>query len=314
MTSRPTLSLLTLSLCLGLAAPAAAQQADAPVEPTAKEPALAPAPALPPIPSLRLYYSTLEALRFNPLGLETQNRLVLQKRLFDSESPLLRDTFVSGAASLKLNPAFLKVGPLVELQPVAMLHLRAGYEYIQYFGTFGFLQSYPATGLDFSDDARDLSKDQAYSTSGHHFLVEPTLQAKVKSIVLRTKFAFEYWNVALRDGGTTFYDATLDTLVPGKGWIISNDTDLLMMSGPWVVGARFTGVFPRYAEGITLDTQHMRVGPMAAYSFHTREGTTFNKPTVFATLAWYLKHPNREGAAPYVLTGFSFTSDLLSGR
>lgn len=321
MNLRPKLSLLTLSLCLGLVAPAAAQQpsaADAPEAPQPPEvtPASEPAPpALPVPPDLRLYFSTLELLRYNPLGLESQNRLVLQKRIFDSESMLLRDTFVSAAASLKLNPAYLKVGPLFEIQPVGMFHLRAGYEYLQYFGTFGFLQSYPQAGLDFSDDARDLTEDQAYSTTGHHFLVEPTLQARVKSVVVRTKFAFEYWNVSLRDGGTTFYDATLDTLVPGKGWIFTNDTDLLWMSGQWVLGARFTGVFPRYegeAEG--MDNSHMRVGPMAAYSFHTREGTKFNKPTVFTTVAWYLKHPNREGAAPYVLAGFSFTSDFMSGR
>ncbi|HZI08972.1 MAG TPA: hypothetical protein VE153_01210, partial [Myxococcus sp.] len=293
MTPHPKLSLLTLSLCLGLAAPAAAEQpsADAPVE-ASQQPAVA-AP-----PDLRLYFSSLEIVRYNPLGVETQNRLMLQKRLFDSESMLLRDTFIGAGASLKLNPAGLKVGPLVEFQPVAMFNLRAGYEYVQFFGTFGFLQSYPGADMDYSDDARDLTKDQAYSTAGHHFLVEPTVQAKVKSVVLRSKLGIEYWNVSLRDGGATFYDALLDTLVPGKGWVFTNDTDLLWMSGPWVAGARFTGVFPRYGEGVTTDNSHMRVGPMAAYSFNMSEGTMFNKPTLIVNLAWYLKHPNREGAAP----------------
>jgi hypothetical protein len=316
MTPRLKQSLLTLCLCLGLAAPAAAEQpaADAPVE-ASQQPAVAapPARALPPIPDLRLYFASTEVIRYNPLGLESQNRLMLQKRLFDSESMLLRDTFLAAGASVKLNPIALKVGPLVEFQPVAMLNLRAGYEYIRFFGSLGFLQSYPGAGMDYSDDARNLTKDQAYSTSGHHFLLEPTVQGKVKSLVVRSKFAIEYWNVALRDGGATFYDALLDTLVPGRGWVFTNDTDLLWTSGPWVAGARFSGVFPRYGEGVTTDNSHMRVGPMAAYSFNLREGSMFNKPTLIVNLAWYLKHPNREGAAPYFLTAFAFSSDLLGG-
>ncbi len=80
-------SLVALSLCLGVAAPVLAQPAptpDAPLTPPIPVPAPTPAP-LAPIPNVRLYLSSLSLVRYNPLGLETQNRLVLQKRLFDSE-------------------------------------------------------------------------------------------------------------------------------------------------------------------------------------------------------------------------------------
>lgn len=322
MKPRPSLSLLTLSLCLGLAAPALAQQptdADAPLTPQAPTP---PAPAaLAPIPDVRLYLASLSLARYNPLGLETQNRLVLQKRLFDSEALLLRDTFVSGALSLKASPAAVKVGPLVEFQPVAMLNVRAGYEYVRYFGTLGFLQSYPNSLADFSDDTRELTEAEAYSTSGHHFLIEPTVQGKVRNFVVRSKMSVEYWNVDLRQGERgTFYDGLLDTLVPGKGWVLTNDTDVLMLATPqWVVGLRFSAVFPKYGDaeraGLPVgDNSHMRVGPMAAYSLNTDEGTLFNKPTLILITGWYLKHPNREEAMPYVLGAFAFSSDLLGGR
>jgi hypothetical protein len=54
--------------------------------------------------------------------------------------------------------------------------------------------------------------------------------------------------------------------------------------------------------------------PIVAFSFNTREYSSFNKPTLLAIVNWYLDHPNREGALPYVLIGFSFSSDFLAAR
>ncbi len=276
-----------------------------------------------PIPLNRLYLASLTLVRYNPLGLETQNRLVFQHRLLDSESLLLRDTFVSGAASVKLNPAYIKVGPTVELQPLAVLNLRAGYEFLGYFGSLGFLQSYPDAARDYSDDARKIAEGASYSTTGHHVFFEPTLQARVKALAVRSKLAVEYWSMGLSGGDRVFYDATLDTLVPNKGWIVTNDTDLVFSAGRLTFGARFSGVWPIYgkdyfgAAGPPArfgGNSHMRLGPIVAFSFNTREYSSFNKPTLLAIAGWYLDHPNREGALPYLLLGFSFTSDFLAAR
>jgi hypothetical protein len=293
-----------------------------PPQPAPKDAEGAP-PALTPIPKNRLYLGSLTVFRYNPLGLESQKRLVFQRRLMDSESLLLRDTFVSGAASFKLNPAFIKVGPIVELQPLAILNVRAAYEFVSYFGTQGFLQSYEDPTFSYADDARDKTEGSAYGTSGHHVFIEPTLQAKIKSVAIRSKLAIEYWNVALTGGHKVFYDATLDTQVPGKGWVLANDTDLVYTAGKLTVGARFSGVWPLYSdadygfagkpEGFEGNS-HMRVGPIVAYSFNTREYSSFNKPTLLAVINWYLDHPNREGGVPYILLGFSFTSDFLSAK
>ena len=330
---RPPMSMLSLSLCLGLAAPALAQEATAPAEapqpaaaeapPAVATPTEAPQPFVPPLaPNLRVYFANIDFLRYNPIGIESQNRLILQKRLSDDGemSPLFRDTFLSGALALKLNPAGMRVGTEVTYQPIAMLNLKGTYEYARYFGAFGFLQSYPGPLSDFSDDSRSVTKDSAYSTGGHHVMVEPTLQAKFGSFVVKSKTSIEYWNVDLRDGdgdGGAFYDALLDTLVPGKGWIFTNDSDVLMLTSPQLVlGARFSAVWPRYEDQggsvATADNSHMRIGPMVAYSFNTRERSSFNRPTLFVNVAWYLKHPNREGALPYIASGFSFTTDLVS--
>jgi hypothetical protein len=307
--------------------PAAASAPSVASTPGAENAAAAPAPATgtahPAIPRNRLYLADLTLIRYNPLGLETQNRLVFQHRLMDSESTLFRDTFASGAISLKLNPAYLKVGPIVELQPVAVLNLRAGYEFVKYFGGFGYLQSYADPSQDYSDAARAAGEEAGlnYATAGHHVFFEPTLQAKVKKIAVRSKLAIESWNVSLRDGDTVFYDATLDTLVPAKGMVIANDTDLLYVSGKALtVGLRFSGVWPKYSETERVGgaagsgfepPSHQRLGPILAWSFNGRDYSSFNKPTLLVITGWYLNHANRGGALPYILVGFSFTSDLL---
>ncbi|MFP2932179.1 hypothetical protein ACLESO_44860 [Pyxidicoccus sp. 3LG] len=326
---RTPMSLLTLSLCLGLAAPAVAQEGTASPEtpqtatpdvPQTATPTAATAPAGPPAPpDLRLYFSNANFLRANPIGIESQNRIILQKRLSDSESPLFRDNFINGAVAVKLNPAATRVGPEITFQPIALFNLKATAEYARYFGLFGFLQSYPNPLADYSDDVRSDNEANAYSTNGMHFMLEPTLQAKVSNFVVRTKTSIEYWNVDLKEAGdgAAFYDAFLDTLVPGKGWVFTNDSDLLMLATPQLtLGAKFSAVFPQYDEpaagGTKPDNSHMRIGPMAAYSFHTREGGSFNRPTLFVNVAWYLKHPNREGAMPYIATGFAFTSDIVN--
>lgn len=289
---------------------------------------LAPSVRAEPPPEHRLYLGSLSIFRLGPLGLETQNRLMMQKRLMDSDSVLFENTFAAGGLSLKLNPAYVKAGPLIELQPIALFHLRAGYEYISYFGSFGYLQSWPepTTQHSFELSERDLNEagDLNYVTSGHHLLVEPTVQAKAGPIVIRSKTAIEYWSMSLQNDDLVFYDATLHTLVPGQGWIIANDSDLLYASGKHLTaGVRYSGVFPSYADddfqggavpAEAIDGSHHKVGPLIAWAFHNRDFQKYglNKPTLLFIGGWYLKHPNEvESQFPYVLVGFGFTKDFL---
>lgn len=300
------LLLLGLVLLQGVLAFSTAQAADA-------------APPAPPAPpEQRVYWSSLNLFRLNPLGLESQNRLMYHKRLMQSDSMLFRDTFAAGGLSFKLNPAYLKVGPVVDIQPVALFNLRTGYEFLYYFGSLGYLQSVPLASEPYDDGTRgdDVHKPTAYSTSGHHVFVEPTLQVKVKNVVVRNKFAFEYWNMALNAGDTVFYDATLDTWVPGNGTVMANDTDLLYLNGPLTVGVRLAGVWPGYTDtelgGATdVDNSHMRVGPLVAYTIPRKEGKKYRRPTFLANVAWYVDHRHRMGAMPYILLAYSFTADYL---
>ena len=75
------------------------------------------------------------------------------------------------------------------------------------------------------------------------------------------------------------------------------------------------------------ENAHQRLGLFAAYTFHDRGPSRFNKPTLIVIASWYLDHRYRTGqpdalpaggvaddyvsrAFPYVVVGFAFESDL----
>ncbi|WP_224367459.1 hypothetical protein [Hyalangium versicolor] len=291
--------------------------------------ALAQAPEpVPEAPSRRLVLNSMLVARVNPLGLESQTRVGYQARLYRKEGMLFRDNFLFLGAYPKINPASIKVGPVVELQPLSMLNLRLSAEYVGFFGTQGFLQSRPSPNAEYSETVLDAGAavNEQYGTSGAHLAFEPLVQLKVGPIAVRNRFGLEYWSMSLREGDRVWYDATLDTLVPGKGFTLANDLDVLFMGAPpLVVGARYSLVQPLYTprhladgEAETQENGHHRLGLLAAYVFYDEGYTAFNKPAIILNVAWYLRHRYRTGvevsrAVPYALLGFAFQSDLLDG-
>jgi hypothetical protein len=280
-------------------------------------------------PDRRLVLNTLFVARVNPLGLELQTRGGYQTRLYRDDRPLFRDNFLFVGLLPRINPAGIRVGPVVEFQPLTIFNLRLSAEYVGFFSTQGFLQSRSSPNIDYSKSARDAGEaaGQNYAASGARFAVEPFVQMKVGPIAVRNRFSFEYWRMGLQDEDRVWYDGTLDTLVPGKGFTYTNDLDLLFLGlPPLVVGARYSLVEPLYSsrqlpdgEVLSADNGHHRVGLLAAYIFYDRGYTSFNKPAVLLNVAWYLQHRYRTGAetsraVPYVILGFAFQSDLLDGE
>jgi hypothetical protein len=316
-----------------------------------------------PSPTWRLTLNNLLVLRLNPVGLEDQVRFGFQRRLPelpDQPGRLFADRFVFFGIAPRLNPAFIKIGPSIEIQPLSILNLRVAAEYVGFFSTFGFLQSYPSAQDDYSDkllatcastDAmvrescsyRDADRMQQlgsserrnYKASGFHMMIEPLVQLKLGPIALRNKLALEYWYMNVREGDRVFFDVTLDTLVPARGWVLANDLDLLWVSKfGLVTGVRYSVVMPFYSgnevrpgeSAAMLQNGLQRLGPTLAYTFFDRGFTRFNKPTLLLVTGFYLSHRYRMGqepaailpgvfvqnpAMPYIVLGFSFQSDLL---
>ena len=302
-----------------------------PLRARAEEPAPTPTPRfvrglLP--PENRLVIGDLTVARFNPVGLETQVRAGWVRRLYQAEFALTRDNFFFLGVAPKFNPAYLRAGPVVELQPLSILNFRAGVEHVRFFSTFGFLQSFPTPRADYSDsrlDERSEELDANYAASGTHAYFEPTFQIKIGNIVVRNKFAAEYWDMDLREGDTVFYEATLDTLLPDEGFNLANDFDVLYATDYGLAaGLRHSFVRPVYEgdhylpgeEHGYIRNRHHRLGVLAAYTFYDHGYTRFNKPTIVVISSWYLSHRWRTGeevsqAVPYFVLGFGFQTDLL---
>lgn len=293
--------------------------------------------------------SDLTLFRLNPIGLETRARFGLQKRLYASDKAITRNNFMFLGSFPKLNPASAQISLGGELQPASVLNIRAFGELQQFFGTFGFLQSFGSANVNYSDHTlKALRDDPVRSPEAKrllHFSIQPLLQVKAGPIAVRALFQLSYWSFDVRDGENLVYEPTLDTLLPDRGWTFNVDTDVLYTKQPGIaVGLRHTYVRPFYNErhfagagdrdAYEGRNAHQRLGLFAAYTLKDEGPSRFNKPTVILIVSWYLQHRWRAGqpdapqvvedgataddyvdrAIPYVVAGFAFESDLLSVR
>ncbi|MDQ3369435.1 MAG: hypothetical protein M3680_28750, partial [Myxococcota bacterium] len=302
---------------------------------------------LPPPAGWRLMLSDLSVLRVNPLGLETRARFGLQKRLYASEQAITQNNFMFAGLYPKLNPVSAHLALGGELQPASVFNLRATVEVQQYFGFLGFLQSFASPNANYSDQSlkelRDVDGFEPQTSTVFHASIQPMLMLKVGPIAMRALVQLDYWSMGLRDGDTSAYEATFDTLLPDRGWTLSTDTDLLYTGRPRLaVGLRHTWVKPFYqdrhfasaTEAAAYDdaNAHHRLGFFGAYTLKDHGPSRFNKPTLVLIVSWYLSHRWRTGeqlddvsgttrpddfttrAVPYLLAGFAFESDFLPVR
>jgi len=291
----------------------------------------------------RLMISDLTIFRLNPIGLETRSRIGLQKKLYASNKKISENNFFFLGAFPKLNPASAQFSLGGELQPASIFNVRTYYELQQFFGTFGFLQSFGSANANYSDHNLATLKDQSATKPEaklvQHFSVQPQIMLKFGKIAVRSLLQLDYWKFDL-SRGDLFYEPTFDTLLPNNGWTMSTDTDVLYVNGKGLAaGLRHTYVRPFYksshftdsADENTYDGQnaHHRVGFFGAYTFKDKGPSTFNKPTAILIVSFYMKHKYRAGepdtldvghtaddyrtrAFPYLILGFAFESDLLA--
>jgi len=272
-------------------------------------------------PQHRLVQKHTFALRYNPLGLLYSGTLSYRYRLYENESVALRDNFVGGGLAVIASPAFVRVGPMVEFNPLTVFGLWAAIQYVQYFGTFNLYQGFPSANSDFSDTA--LKQTAGTANNGWEVTIGANLQFKVKSIIFRSQARL--LRPDMKGSDRIFYDQFYDLGVPNRGWFFTNDLDVLWqgLSNKLVAGARYTFSAPFYdpnrhvapGEPVPDNSTH-RVGPFIGYTFKSEDGAKFNTPTIFLLVQWFLKHPYRTGvdtsqALPLLGVGFQFTGDFL---
>lgn len=282
------------------------------------------------LPKHRVVYEDLTAFRYNPWGLVTRASITYRYRLWDDPGPLFRDGRIALGLNLDATPAVIHIGPTLEVRPLTVLLLSAGFRGQFWMGSFGYLQSFDTPyNVDFSDSALDIGEDagENYSTTGTQIALRVQLLGKVGPIVIRNDAKFYRDVLNLKDSDTVFYSIVTDHLLARKGWSYENDTDVLYLSdGPWVLGIRTTvtnmvGGYPdsAYQPGEPTDNLNgptVRTGPLFAWRFGKGDDTDrFNNPTLLVILNWWVKHRWRTGqdvtrALPYIVVGFKFDGEL----
>jgi hypothetical protein len=289
-------------------------------------------------PDRQLFLRSTNILRYNPLGLISDNVLSLRHRLYRADDvAALRDNFVGIGLTPQVSAAFARVGLLAEVQPLSILRLWMNAEVVGYFGSFGLLQSFPSPTADFRDatiasrgqlPAGDPQKN--FATGGTQLTVGMDLQMKAGPVVARNLTRVVRGSYALRPGDTVYYDQFYDVLAANDGLFVNNDTDLLWSTSfGLVAGVRANVTQPFYAADDYSAAEQavpggprthpngptLRAGPLLSWTFYDDPTALVNKPTIIVIGNWWIAHRYRAGAdipqaIPYTVVAFQFSSDL----
>lgn len=280
----------------------------------------------------RLVYSNALVMRINPLGLEDRFSLMYRRRLGARTGKLWDDTYFGVGITPAFSPSITRVGPTVQFVPLTILSFRASYYFIGYYGSQGFkAHPFDSPNDQFGPDTIKGRADanQAISTYGGQAELSVLFQVKFGPIALRDELIFFNNNIKLPGTSDVFYDLRHDILAPGKGWFLSNDTDLLYTNAKLRFNAGVRGTYyhifypgATYEPGDVAGTNQndsARVGPLISYSFKDRPEKRFTKPTLFFAAQWWVKHRYRTGqeinqGLPLMILGFSFTGELWSKK
>ena len=219
-----------------------------------------------------------------------------------------------------LSPAYFRLGAGLVAQPLSILRLGVTYEYVNFFGNFNLLQSYPTPAANWSDSAIEEAGEAElnYSTAGRQLTLSALLQMKVGPIAARSNFRMMRFDTDVRDGDVVWYDQLLDYLLPANGWGLTNDADLLYITDfDLIAGLRYNVTTAFYDEGSEDPNEAThRIGPLISYTFSSDPGAVVDSLGGFMLINWYLSHRFRTGedvsqAVPYFAIGMTVTGNLL---
>lgn len=287
----------------------------------------------------RIVYKNLTALRYNPLGLANELTIGYRLQLVNKNTTLFKESFLGLKAHTFLNPAFGRVGPMLEFQPLALLNFHVIYNAVGYFKTFDQQQTFQSPAATYDDTTLEKRTDQRYPGMGHMVTISAMLQAKAGRVAVRDNVKAYWTDFAMKKdprtgrSDTVYYDQTLDILQPDRGWVLTNDADALYLFDMGLkLGARYTYTHAFYDRDMYLPGESSknrndthRVGPAILYSppkwrakAAKRTGLSRKRwynPTAFLLVQWWAKHRWRTGedvspGVPYIVLGFTFEGDI----
>jgi hypothetical protein len=316
---------------------------------TSRDPAVSATPvgeAKPPPPPLvarhRLVYSNLLVARVNPLGLEDRFTLGYSYRLYNKTSALFRDAYFGLAFSPTFSPSITRIGAQLDFAPLTILRFRAGYYLSTWYGSQKFkAHPFHSPYDNYGPNAigERAAMKQGISTFGGQAELGLLFQIKGGPVAIRNEVVAYHNNIRMPTDGNmagkqfdVFYDLRHDTLVPAKGWFLTNDSDLLFVTKfGLAAGVRNSLVHVFYPDNVweagddnseNPNTPMDRLGPIISHTFYDKPERRFNKPTLLFAAQWWLVHRFRgEGAAgdvhqgiPLFLLGFAFSGELVRSK
>lgn len=246
-----------------------------------------------------LHVHSAFALRAIPIGTQLTLDAGYNIRLSDSDSLLLKDTYLEIGAATNSSPSNFWGGAYIEAVPLAVLKLRLQAQSLHYFGTFGYLY-YPEdqTNPDWTIDSIGGDPGEGNPASGLLLDATAQLQAKVGNVVAMVPFKYRYIDMDVTEN---YYESTFDFLLA--------PTDQMWM------------IQPMLAYVFTFDDSWLLTGLRWEHAETIELGLTRDMPTLLGmwklpgVLAggemklvglggYWFNHPNREGTF-YLATQFA---------
>jgi len=231
----------------------------------------------------------------NPVGLQHQLSVGWRWGLSESKNPFLSDAHFAVGVSNTFSPAYDRIELWAELSPLSVLDIKAGFEPVFYFGTFGHLVDFPGYDADFGKAAREAVKDRAVSRTGVRYHLSPAFKIKLGRLIARSGVELEWWRVDAP--GEYFYEPMRDTLLASDGdFAIVSSSQLFyeLARGP---GKRqvLAGIFhDRISVPDAPDNRRQRLGPIVLWTLGDKR-FGLHEPTLIGSVFSYLTDPSKDG-------------------
>lgn len=245
------------------------------------------------------------------MGLLTNAAIGYKRKLFNRDGILFEDSHFALQGTLAASPTFSFVGARVVFQPLAILRLWAGYEVGGHFGVINSLRAFDRSELKLPAKAQfeRIEQTPKRSTMQHRMTLSGRLQAKYKRFAARYEASGQRYQLFDPQGKVAWFNATLDIVVPTRGWSLNQDADLLFELKPGLFLATRYSQTTAYHDDLARPIAIRRLGPAIVWRRPARHARV-DANTWFAMVQWHLTHPFRNGevksaAIPMVLLGWA---------
>lgn len=258
------------------------------------------APAAKP-PENSVHVRSALAIRPIPLGAKLELDAGYRLILSDSDSLLLKGTYLEAGVTTTNSPSNFWGGAYIEALPLAVLKLRLAARSMTHFGTFGYL--YLPEDLQDPDWSLEAIKgpiSSGHAASGYMLEAQATLQVKVKNFVALVPGQF---TMVKMDVDQDYYETNIDFLLAPSEQILTVQPTLGYVfvfedSGSWLLTAL------RWEHSQTVHTDFARDMPQGLGMWKLPGDLAGGEMQLVGLAGYWLNHPNRQGA-PYFATQFS---------